>query len=190
MIEKDILDRVEYSEESPSGLVWSKGRKYKGSNQVGFIHNNTFDKKSWRTMIRNKSFLCHRLIWEKVVGEIPDGFQIDHIDQNPLNNRIENLRVVRGEENVRNKRRYKTSNGLPSGVNLFSNQSGNIYYCSSINTKSGAGRVMKYFSISKLGEELALLAATEWRDKMVRILNLRGFGYSSLHGSYRDKTIQ
>lgn len=46
--------------------------------------------------------LVHRLIWEMFNGPIPDGFFIDHIDNNSLNNNIDNLRLVDASENQRN----------------------------------------------------------------------------------------
>jgi len=51
-------------------------------------------------------------------GEIPDGMQIDHINGVKADNRIENLRVVTGFENAKNKRfSRKTLSGVP-GVNF------------------------------------------------------------------------
>jgi hypothetical protein len=47
--------------------------------------------------------LVHRVVWEMHNGQIPDGLEIDHIDRNPLNNRIENLRLATSQENKRNR---------------------------------------------------------------------------------------
>lgn len=44
----------------------------------------------------------HRLIWETFNGEIPKGMQIDHIDGNPKNNNLNNLRCVTAKENCNN----------------------------------------------------------------------------------------
>ena len=41
----------------------------------------------------------------------------------------------------------------------------------------------KNFSSRKYGDELAFLAATEWRDKMIKLLNSKGAGYTKRHGS-------
>ena len=44
----------------------------------------------------------HRLIWETFVGEIPEGYEIDHINTIRNDNRLENLRCVTHKENVNN----------------------------------------------------------------------------------------
>lgn len=55
----------------------------------------------------------HRFIWEAFNGEIPEGMEIDHINTNRSDNRLENLRLVSSSENKRNPttlERYKQSN--------------------------------------------------------------------------------
>lgn len=44
----------------------------------------------------------HRLVWETFVGEIHEGYEIDHINTIRDDNRIENLRCVTHKENVNN----------------------------------------------------------------------------------------
>jgi hypothetical protein len=44
----------------------------------------------------------HRVVWETFKGEIPDGYEIDHIDGNRLNNALSNLRCVTHTENMSN----------------------------------------------------------------------------------------
>ena len=46
--------------------------------------------------------LVHRVIWETFIGEIPEGYQIDHINTIRDDNRLENLRVVTRKENMNN----------------------------------------------------------------------------------------
>jgi len=48
-------------------------------------------------------FFMHRLIWIYHNGAIPIDKQIDHIDRDRANNKIENLRVVTSRENCFNK---------------------------------------------------------------------------------------
>lgn len=42
----------------------------------------------------------HRLIWTVVNGEIPDGMQVNHIDENKNNNSISNLNLMTPKENT------------------------------------------------------------------------------------------
>ena len=60
----------------------------------------------------------HRLIFMIHNGDIPEGCDVDHIDQNKLNNKINNLRLLSKRDNQINSKKvidakgyYKTSNG-------------------------------------------------------------------------------
>ena len=61
------------------------------------------------------SYLSHRLVWAWHYGKWPNG-EIDHIDHDTSNNRIENLRDVTHEENMKNKRKRKTNTSGVTGV--------------------------------------------------------------------------
>lgn len=66
----------------------------------------TVSKRGYHTAtIHNRHAAAHRVAWAMCHGEWPKG-HIDHIDGNPLNNRIENLRVVGDQENRMNVRPY------------------------------------------------------------------------------------
>ena len=45
---------------------------------------------------------AHRVIYETLKGEIPDGYEIDHINTIKTDNRLENLRIVTHKENMNN----------------------------------------------------------------------------------------
>ena len=55
---------------------------------------------------RKITFIVARLCWLLHYGDWPEN-TIDHIDRNPLNNKIENLRDVTQAENNRNKNPYR-----------------------------------------------------------------------------------
>lgn len=47
-------------------------------------------------------YMEHRLIWSMINGRIPENLLVDHRDQNPLNNNLENLRLATHGQNTRN----------------------------------------------------------------------------------------
>mgnify|MGYP000972584377 CR=1 FL=1 len=70
-----------------------------------------------RIVIGGCQYPAHRLAWLYMQGEFPDG-EIDHINGDCLDNRIENLRAVSHRENMRNSPlRSDNSHGVP-GVYL------------------------------------------------------------------------
>ena len=77
---------------------------------INVISNKTFEGKVGHSGYRscgvrsinvNKRFTkrCHRFIWECVNGNIPEGYEIDHINCNRCDNRIVNLRCISMNEN-------------------------------------------------------------------------------------------
>ena len=87
-------------------LFWKKNDKPAG----------TIDKRGYLKVQINKIvYSTHRLVWVLFNKEIPIDKQIDHIDRNPSNNKIENLRLVDSVANALNKK-CKTSNTGIRGV--------------------------------------------------------------------------
>lgn len=66
--------------------------------------------------ISGKRYLAHRLIFQWHFGKCLG--PIDHIDLNPLNNRIENLRAATHSENQGNRRKRKDSRHPFKGIRL------------------------------------------------------------------------
>lgn len=59
---------------------------------------------SFRINNKIKNIYVHRLVWETFKGSIPDGFEIDHIDTDRSNNKLENLRCVNHKDNINNEK--------------------------------------------------------------------------------------
>ncbi len=66
--------------------------------------------------IGGKRHRVHRMIFLYHHGYLTNGLQIDHIDGNPGNNRIENLREVTGSQNLMNSRVQKNNISGIKGV--------------------------------------------------------------------------
>lgn len=52
--------------------------------------------------IAKKTYLVHRLVAQTFLGEIPEGYQVDHINRCPSANFLSNLRIVTPSQNCRN----------------------------------------------------------------------------------------
>lgn len=70
-------------------IVILKQTKHKnGYYAVGLFKNNI-----------HKTYKVHRLVWLTFKGEIPEGYEINHIDENKQNNCLSNLEYVTPSEN-------------------------------------------------------------------------------------------
>lgn len=98
MVTKELLQEL-FSYDN-GNLYWKnvKSKKVKTGQKVGSIDRHGY----MRTSIKKKIYLIHRLIWIFHYGEIKDNYLIDHFDRNPLNNKIENLRLATHSQNTQN----------------------------------------------------------------------------------------
>jgi len=82
-----------------NGKIYNKhGKEIGGKHSTGyrivFIKNRETNK--------FKSYYVHRLIWITFNGEMPKGYEIDHINCIRDDNRLENLRLVTHKKNCNN----------------------------------------------------------------------------------------
>ena len=77
----------------------------KKSREIGRLDGRLF----------NKTYAAHRISWLIYYGEWPKG-QIDHINHDPTDNRIKNLRDVTASENNRNRTLQKNNKVNFNGV--------------------------------------------------------------------------
>ena len=64
------------------------------------------------------TYTVSRIIWEIHHGPIPDGLEIDHIDRDRTNDKIDNLRLATRAENLANKGDYSNNTSGYKGVNF------------------------------------------------------------------------
>lgn len=72
---------------------YSCGKRKLGSS-AGYMKSDGY----WRVYIHGKGYYLHRLIWLYHKGTNPT-LELDHINRNKSDNRIENLREVTHKEN-------------------------------------------------------------------------------------------
>lgn len=175
-----------YDSTSPSFLRWKAKYNTSSKVKIGDVAGTCdLDDFYWRINALGDHFKAHRIIWTLFNGSCPDGLHIDHIDGNPSNNDIGNLRVVIPRHNMHNKSMNKNNTSGTTGVSysertqpsglFFSKYTAHMYV-------PNVGKRSKSFSIQKYGEQLAFELACEQRDLMIQFLNENGADYTDRHG--------
>jgi hypothetical protein len=111
LTQKRLHELLSYNE-SEGNFYW---RVSKGGVKAGALAGDVDHKGYHRIMIDRKTYATHRLVFLYVTGEFP-AEQVDHIDGNPINNRIENLRQATNAQNRRNVRISKSNKSGYKGV--------------------------------------------------------------------------
>lgn len=99
------LNELVYDPKSPSGLAAPWGEPIGGQDKDGY----------WTVNFQRKSYKVHRVILS-LHGFDLTGKLVDHVDGNPSNNEISNLRVVGSQGNARNSRKPKSNTSGCKGV--------------------------------------------------------------------------
>ncbi len=94
-------------------ITWkiSPGRRRKTGDIAGWDNCQGY----WSIQVDRKNYMAHRLAWRLYYGEWPEG-EIDHIDRDGMNNRINNLRIATRSMNNRNTGRIKSTFSNIKGV--------------------------------------------------------------------------
>jgi hypothetical protein len=115
----------------------------------------TLDGDRWQVTIDKKHYKIHRIVFLMFYGYMPK--EVDHIDGNPSNNNIENLRPATRSEQLCNTGLRKTSKSGVKGVSWDSNRN----KWTVVVTKNKQTMYRNRFD----DLELAQLVAIETRDK-------------------------
>lgn len=99
MLTVEKLKEVLFLDETDYKFYWRVAKK----GIVKGMQAGSFDAHGYgQIVIDRKVYKEHRLVWLYKNGSFPDG-QIDHLNHDRRDNRIENLRVVSNTENQKNK---------------------------------------------------------------------------------------
>ena len=185
---QEISEYFEYSENSSTGLVARKDRimwngrvVYVKGDEVGRpLFRCNGDPKCISFCFKRKTLYAHNVVWELCTGQTVKGL-IDHIDGNPFNNRITNLREVDHAANARNVKISKRNKTGVVGVCLTSSSKGRYTYYEAFVSALDGKLLRKKFMCTPNKEE-AFQEACKWRKEQIEILNELGAGYTERHG--------
>ena len=117
------MNPIDIYYEFPPGVLRWKITKYAGVHgklpvaYAGDIAGGfSYTTKRWVVRLNGKQVERARVIWEMHGRTIPKGFLLDHIDRNPLNDRIDNLRLASKSQNAWNAGRNKNNTSGYKGV--------------------------------------------------------------------------
>ena len=105
--------------EESTGLPWSS-KKFLGTcfdfynklkRNIGTINGGYF-----LVTLEGKRILWHRLVYEFFNDKIPEGMDVDHKDNNPTNNKIDNLQLLSHKDNSRFRKKSKANKSGYPGV--------------------------------------------------------------------------
>lgn len=104
----------------PLGVEAKQGYAIVDAEYVALqYHNWTLGTRGYPvTHVDRKTTMIHHLI----LGKPPTGFVIDHINRNPLDNRIVNLRFVSQRVNATNKKKQRNNTSGHVGVTYSTNR--------------------------------------------------------------------
>jgi len=93
----EMLETFLYDAETGE-LFWkaSRSRNAKAGGVAGSLHSSGYR----QVRVNNIAYREHRVIWVMHFGPIPVGLVINHKDENPSNNRLENLETVTPSQNT------------------------------------------------------------------------------------------
>lgn len=159
-----------------------KGRNQYDDEHILKLHKSIFyGKKRVQTALHkngvNKYPIVARLVYETFVGDIPENMQVNHIDENPSNNFVENLNLMTPKQNsnwgTRNERVSKSQLNDPSKskkVDQIDLATGEI-----IATYPSAKEAARQLGFAQSNISRCCNGGFSWKNKWINVNNAYGY---------------
>ena len=147
--QKYLQDFFDYNQNSG---VFTRKKKTGASTKVGEIVGKNKGNGYFAFCVLGKLQYVHRMAWLYVYGEIPSK-NIDHINRNPSDNRLCNLRLVNQSQNTANSTIFKANTSGFKGVTFRKD------------TKKWQAQIMVNYKLKNLGSFESKEEAYEARKK-------------------------
>jgi hypothetical protein len=125
--------------------------------------NNRSNRRYFSVKIKDEGYSIHRIVYQLHHGYCPP--MLDHIDGNPHNNRIENLRPCNRAQNTQNAKKYSTNT---TGVKGVSYSKANRKYKTAIYI-NGKEKYLGYYETLEEASKVYREAAIEYYGEFARI---------------------
>lgn len=112
MTRERLMELLSY-DPATGRFCWIEGARKRGSRYAMVGHNT--GKGYLQAILDRKPYLLHRLAWMYMYGHFPNG-NLDHINGDQEDNRIDNLRVASFSQNNQNGRMQSTNRSGFKGV--------------------------------------------------------------------------
>lgn len=152
------------------------------AQDLAILHDTTNTQKDGYIYINRNgnSHVLHVWIWEQLVGSIPVGYEIDHINGIRHDCRLVNLRCVPRVINMRNSQKQINNTSGITGVSRITDHT-RVYWVTTWSDPITGKQRRKMFSIGKYGEGGAMAMAIDYRAKILQEL-INNHGYTCRHG--------
>ena len=159
-----------------------KGRNQYDDEHILKLHNSTHYGKErvQATLYKNgvkKYPIVARLVYEAFVGDIPEDMQVNHIDETPSNDFVENLNLMTPKQNsnwgTRNQRlseTFKRNGKLSKPVDQINMVTGEI-----IATYPSAKEAARQLGFAQANISRCCNGGFNWKDKWINVNNAYGF---------------
>lgn len=159
-----------------------KGRNQYDDEHILKLHKCIFyGKKRVQTVLHKNGVkkypIVARLVYETFVGDIPENMQVNHIDENPSNNFVENLNLMTPKQNsnwgTRNERVSKAQLNDPrksKKVEQIDLATGEI-----IATYPSAKEAARQLGIAQCNISRCCNGGFSWKNKWINVNNAYGY---------------
>lgn len=145
--------------------------------------------KAWCVFVSRKRYLVHRIIWVLHNGSIDPELVINHIDNDPLNNRINNLELTTYRGNARRriyhrevnypKKNSTGYNGISVRRVMNGSRTKELFYI--IAAFGALSKSFRFNPLSEGSKELAINAAKIWKENKLNDLSKEDHSYVILN---------
>lgn len=159
-----------WTDDRYSGAKLNKRYASKGDQLFSSEDKDGYLRTKFLVYSGSKNPMVHRIIYEYHFGKIPKDMQIDHIDGNPANNKIENLRCVTRNTNARNVKISSRNRTGAVGVRMKTDDNGCVTCYEAFWRYNGRYKY-KSFNCGKYGKEPAFKMACNARQEAMEMMN-------------------